>query len=523
MKAIKFLSVLSFMVFTIISCTNDFEDINTNPNAQVIGSNEGLFLGAQIGASREFLDNINSFNGGMAKWAQYYNENLEPVDFIPQNPREDYNDFWVYQNMVTQTIPLLERILDNTESTPHPNYRAATLVMKAWIYGNLTELMGPIPFSDAQQGEVSEEEQFNKPKFDSQEDILKGIIALLEEANGTFDLTGDPGIAMNAQSDAFGGGDILKWKKFTNSLRARILLRISDIDPVFAQAGLEEIFSSSTLYPVLESSLDNFGITWEGNSGSYADPLAQYVNDNDFAPNVVTGFLNILGERQDPRMKILVAPAAEYTNTETYVGLPPAFDEDNPSGFTRIARDSVSHISSNYTDIQLRPIITYSELLFIKAEAALKGYNVGTTTDEAYEAGITANMENLGVSASDITTYLQSPMIIYDSSSGLEQIITQRYIAQFGQSTNTFSMIRRTGFPKLDFFEIGFQSDNGYPVRIGYPLETMQNFNAENFEAAIQGVTIINSVFGDKLWFAQNAPPVQMNPTLQSGPVLYSY
>lgn len=524
MKAIKFIAILIFAICTVASCTKDFEEINTNPNAQVLGSNEGLLLGAQLRASIEFVDDPNpgSYNKGMAKWSQYYNQNLEPADFIPQNPREDYNDFWVYQNMVTQTIPLVERILDNVETTPHPNYKAAALTVKAWIYQNLTELMGPIPFSDAQQGEVSEEEQFNKPKFDSQEEILKGVLLLLEEANTTFDLSDNPGIAMNAQSDAFANGDILKWKKFTNSLRARILLRISDVDPTFAQAGLEEIFSNPALHPVLENSSDNFGITWEGNTGTYSDPFAEYVNNNDFAPNVVSGFLNILGERQDPRMKILVAPAEGYT-TETYIGLPPAFDDENPNDFTRIARDSVSHISPNFTEIQLRPIITYSELLFIKAEAALKGYNVGTTAAAAYEDGITANMENLGVSATGITTYLLSPMVAYGSDNGLEQIITQRYIAQFGQSTNTFAMIRRTGFPKLDFFKIGFHSDKEYPVRIGYPLETMQNFNAENFAKAIEGVTIIDGVFGDNLWFAQNAPPVQMEPMIQSGPVLYSY
>ncbi|WP_435315555.1 SusD/RagB family nutrient-binding outer membrane lipoprotein, partial [Cellulophaga fucicola] len=310
MKYIKYITVISFLLISLYACTNDFEEINTNPNAQVVGSNEGLLLGAQIRASRELLDNVNSFNKGVSKWTQYYTNNIASSEFIASNPREDFNDFWVYQNLVTQTIPLVERIIDNTEKTPHPNFKAVALVLKAWIYENMTELWGPIPFSDAQYGEISEDIQYNKPKFDTQEEILKGVLVLLEEANDTFDLSGEPGVEIKAESDAFAGGDILKWKKFTNTLQVRILMRISDVDNAFAKTKLEAIFSNPSKYPVLESNEDNFGMTWEDAVGSYPDPFASYVQNNaDRAPIVVTGFLNTLGDLEDPRMKALVAPA----------------------------------------------------------------------------------------------------------------------------------------------------------------------------------------------------------------------
>ncbi|RTE53977.1 SusD/RagB family nutrient-binding outer membrane lipoprotein [Arenibacter aquaticus] len=524
MKSIKYIAILSFVLLAINACTDDFEEINTNPNSQVVGSNEGLLLGAQIRASRELLDNINSFNKGMSKWTQYYTNNLQPSEFISSNTRSDFNDFWVYQNLVTQTIPLVERIIDNTEETPHPNFKAIALVLKGWIYGNMTELWGPIPFSDAQYGEISEEEQYNKPKFDSQEEILKGVIGLLEEANNTFDLSGESGVVIKPESDAFGGGDILKWKKFANSLQVRILMRISDADPSFAKAKLEEIFANPSKYPVLESNADNFGMTWEDAVGSYPDPFASYVENNDErAPIVITGFLNTLGDLEDPRMKVLVSPAEGYTDEETYVGLPPAFDDENPSDFTRMALDSVSQLSPEFTSVQQRPIMTYAELLLIKAEAEAKNINVGTSAEAAYQAGIAAHMEELGVSTADIDTYLSSSDVVYDASKATEQIITQRYIAQFGQSINTFSMIRRTGYPTMDFFDIGIHKEKGYPVRMRYPIETMLNFNKENYENAIAGVSIIDNVFGDNLWFAKNAPTVGMEPNLQTAPVLYQY
>ncbi|MCG8307201.1 MAG: SusD/RagB family nutrient-binding outer membrane lipoprotein [Cytophagales bacterium] len=522
MKSANIIKVLSIIVLITFGCTDNFEDINTNPNAQAVGSNEGLLLGAQISAARELLDNVGGNNHGLSKWCQYYTEALEDHnDFVKVNPREDYNDFWNYHTFVTSTLPVIERILSNTEETPHANYRAIAFVMKAWVFQTMTDQWGPIPFHDAIKGEVAEDPKYNKPKFNSQEEIYVSTMAYLETANDLFDLSDVPESRIVAPSDAYGGGDILLWKKFANSLRARILLRMSDINESVSRAGLQELFGDPAKYPVFESNDDNFGITWEDATGSYSDPMAKYLNDNGYTPNVVSGFVNILGDRLDPRMKKLVGPANDY-EVPTFVGIPPAFEADNPSGFTGMTRDSISQVSTAFAEVQQRPIMTYAELLFIKAEAAKKGFTVGVTAKEAYDNAILADMERLGVESDEADNYLLHPKVVYDDAMGLELIITQRYIAQFGQSINSFAMIRRTGYPELDYFTIGLHKDNGYPVRIGYP-EMMESFNGENFREATNGVTIIQKVFGDKLWFASNAPDVKMVPTLQTGPVTYSF
>tara|TARA_R110002072_G_scaffold81897_1_gene187149 strand:+ start:9956 stop:11491 length:1536 start_codon:yes stop_codon:yes gene_type:complete len=511
------------MLLGATSCTQDFEDINTNPNQQIIGSNSGLLLGAQLSSSSELVDNVRGYNKGLAKWVQYYTTSLSANEFIPVNPRGDYNDFWIYQNLIVQSLPAVERVLDNTANGDQPNYRGAALVMKAWIYENITELWGPVPFSDAQFGEKSEEERYNKPKLDTQEEIMKGALIILEEANDTFVLSGNQSIAIEAASDAFAGGNILKWKKFANSLRLRILLRLSDVDPAFAQSGIEAIYNDLDSNPIMESNNDNFGVNYESPTGSFPDPLARYSLDNGFAPIASSGFVNILGERKDPRMKVLLAPAVGYKSTETYVGVPPAFDPLNPSGFTRIARDSVSSLSSMFVSVNSRNIMNFAEVKFIGAEASLKGYKVGFSSKSAYDDGIKAHMEEIGnIDEEQINNFMKQDIIVFKSDTGFEQIITQRYIAQFGQTVNTFSMIRRTGLPKLDYFKIGANADLGYPVRMQYP-ETFANFNKENFDAALQGVDIIGAVFGDKLWFAQNAPDVKMTDNLQTGPTLFIY
>lgn len=518
--------VLSVAVLLLAgACTKDFEEINTNPNSQTEGSNEGLLLGAQIGAAQVLLDNVTSYNHNLGKWTEYYTTSLGDNNFIPSNPGDDYDEFWIYQGLVTSTIPLLNRVLSNTAKTPHPNYTATALVMKAWIYFNMTNLWGPVPFTDADKGEVAETPEYNKPKFDPQETIYHGVLAMLQSADSLFDMSGAQEVSMAANSDAYASGKILAWKKFGNSLRARILLDMSDADPAFAKAGLEELFSDPVKHPVLESNEDNFGMHWETQSNqAYSDPFLQYSINNVNPPVALSGIVNILGKRKDPRMKVYFDTAAAYKSAPTYIGAPPSFDPQNPSGFIRMGTDSVSHISKRFSELALRPIMTYPELLFIKAEAALKNINVGMPASQAYEAAVKADMQRWGIdpASTAVTAYLNNPLVKYDPSKALEQIVTQRYISQFGQSTNTFSLIRRTGFPELDYFTIGINKQYGYPVRMRYP-SAMQTLNNDNLQAAISGVTIVNAVFGDKLWFAQHAPDVKMTPAIQTGPVTFVY
>lgn len=518
------LSILT--IFVLSACTKDYEKINTNPNSQTVGTNEGFLLGVQTQAGQLILDNIGSFNSGMSRWVQYYSKATNYADMVPSNPRGDYNDFWINQGLVISSIPMLDRIIKNTDKVPHPNYRAAALTMKAWIYHNMTNFWGSIPFKDADKGEVAESPEYNRPAFDKQEDIYHGILNTLDEANNTFDLSGSTSVSMNAAADALGGGKILSWKKFANSLRARILVDISGTDPAFAKTELEKIFADPGKYPMLGSNADDFGMTWVKDPGqTYTDPFYQYSINNVNRPAASSGIVNILGKRKDPRMKVYFTPAVGYTNQPTYVGAPPAFDQANPFGFKRITTDSASTVALSFMQPKLRPIITYAELLFIKAEAALKNINVGVTAQQAYTDGIKANMSSLGISPTspEAVSYLAGPLVVYDPANAMEQIVTQRYIGQFGQSANTFALIRRTGFPEMDYFDIGINKGLGYPVRVKYTTENYDLYNHDNYQAAIAGVNILFQMWGDKLWFAKNAPNVKMTPTIQQGQVTFSY
>ena len=126
-------------------------------------------------------------------------------------------------------------------------------------------------------------------------------------------------------------------------------------------------------------------------------------------------------------------------------------------------------------------------------------------------------MMNFGVyTTGAFNTYYAQPEVDYSAvPDGLNAIYLQRYLAQFGQSANTFALIRRTGQPALDYFQIGDDSENGYPCRVKY---TGKMVETPEFEEISQG--IVDNLWGKKIWWAENAPEVQMyNTSIQTGVV----
>jgi len=133
--------------------------------------------------------------------------------------------------------------------------------------------------------------------------------------------------------------------------------------------------------------------------------------------------------------------------------------------------------------------------------------------------GIEASMDKLGVyTPGAFNTYYAQAEVDYTAvADGLNAIYLQRYLAQFGQSANTFALIRKTGQPALDYFQIGDDSENGYPCRIKY---TGPMVSIPQFEEVSMG--IIDDLWGKKIWWAQNAPNVGMyNASIQTGAVEY--
>ncbi len=520
MNKLKYSGILFLsLVMGVLGCTNDFEDLNTNPNAQTTGESAYLLTGAQINTARSILDDYNT---GYCKWVQYYTHNTEDVVAFWHKSGNDINDHWNYYSFFVDILPNLKEVLANCERTSHRNYWALANIMQAWSYGYLVDTWGDVPYTYALHGMEgdSEETDYLFPLFDSQESIYKAMIDKLFAANDSIDTNPKTLYPVNGNADIFAGGDLMAWKRFCNTLNLRLLLRMSDVDEAYAKPLFEKIVADAGKYPLISSNSEDFGVVWiGGNTDPWSNPIAKQYKDSEKTYAVSTGALHYLASLNDPRLPVFVDPAKEYVDAGNpmYIGCPPAFNSKNPSGFVRIARDSISNISvDTFADPDRKePIITYSELQFILAEAALKGFNVPKSAKAYYVDGVNASMQKYNVA---VGGYLTQEGVDYDlATNKLEVIILQRYLAQFGQGANTFAMMRRTGFPALDFFKIDEDDVKGFPYRVKYPGFIQQN---PGFAKSNAGEGIVADLWGKKLWWGTNAPEVQMfNSSIQEGVV----
>lgn len=492
-------------IFLFSGCDGDFEEINTNPNKQTTVSNSSAILKAQIQLSEEIVESMET---GFGKWVQYYTSDWNALRSFHT---DDVNIFWNYHALQTSVFRSIEEVFRNTDETPHNNYRAMALVLKSWAYLYITDLLGPVPYFDATQGDIpGADPSVFRPKFDSQQEIYTDINTVLKEANSLFDPDAKDNLAVEKAVDIFAQGNMLLWKKFANSLRARMLIRMSDADPSFAGKELGELFDNPSTYPVLTSNEEDFGMVWVGGANaSYANSLAEYLRQNEYTWPASSGLVNMLGRLNDPRMEVYFTPTkgSVKVNDPVYVGAPTAINGEKYSTFIR---DTISEVNERFAKYdQKKYVLTYAELMFIKAEAAFKGFINGDATS-FYEEGIRANMKKFEISDEEIATYLKQEHVKITALNAIEQIITQRYISMFFQARDIYPEIRRTGYPALDYYKIGnITADvaKGYPEKHMYPGSSDIRRN-EYFEAL--GVSD-NTMWGCKLWFASKRPhPVKI-------------
>ena len=207
-------------------------------------------------------------------------------------------------------------------------------------------------------------------------------------------------------------------------------------------------------------------------------------------------FINKMNTDNDPR-RALWFGTVSVGGQNTYQGI--------ESGYPISTEYQVGK-NSSYNDImktlpQLGVMMTWSELEFIKAELALKGFTTGKNPKQHYETAIAASMTQWGVTMPP--NYLSQAGVVYDPNTSteiqLERIITQKYYASFFVDYQSWFEKRRTGYPLLPRGS-GIPVENAFPNRVPYPTY-LQSLNPENLalaSASIGGDTSATKVWWDK-------------------------
>ncbi|HJT74002.1 MAG TPA: SusD/RagB family nutrient-binding outer membrane lipoprotein [Chitinophaga sp.] len=365
------------------------------------------------------------------------------------------------------------------------NYKAISLIYKAWTYSILTDCFGDIPFSQAARAS----EGIVAPVFDKQKDIYVQLLDYLNTANDLLNpskaLTygGDMVYSANSLSGGTAPG-IVKWKKFCNSLRLRLLLRISKRNgEVNVDQQIMDILSNPVKYPVFTTITDDAIFRYPG-INPYYNP---YYNTRDLdwrqGDYYTLFFMNRMNADNDPRRAVW-ATTVKVNGVDAYTGIESGY----PSTTVYVTDKNSSYKDALKTSPLLGVMMTYAELEFIKAELALKGFATGSTPKQHYENGITASIAQWG--AVMPAGYLQQTGVAYNAQASaeeqLKQIILQKYYAYFFTDCQAWFEKRRTGYPELPRGS-GIPAENQFPSRCIYPTY-LQSLNPQNLQVAIQAL-----------------------------------
>jgi len=489
--SIKIVTSILLVFTSLFSCTDKFEEINTDPNRPndvtpgiLLGQMQYRIVNNSIQASRSFTHELMQVD---APRASPGGQGLHR--YVVQPGQAVWTGFYDRLTDVEDIYKISDRLKEN-------NYKAIALVYKSWAYSILTDLYGDVPYSQA----IKASEGNFSPAFDKQKDIYIQILKDLETANTLFDdtkaLTYGGDLVYNA--NVLSGGrnvGIQKWRKFANSLRLRLLLRISKRDgEVNVNQQITSILANPTTNPVFTANADDAIFRYPG-TFPYFNPYFQARTlewrDGTYFTKF---FLNHMNAINDPRRAIWVTPVI-VNGQSVYQGI----DSGYPTSLEYIVGRNSSYPDVLKTSPLLGVMMTFSEVEFIKAELALKGFNTGRTAKAHYDAGIMASMVQWG--ATMPAGFLNTAGVAYNATGTaaqqLEQIILQKYYAYFFVDYQSWFEKRRTGYPVLPR-GTGIPAENVFPSRVPYPTY-LQSLNASNLQAAVASIGGDNS--NVKLWW----------------------
>jgi hypothetical protein len=384
-----------------------------------------------------------------------------------------------------------EQVIKKGTATGSPAIAAPASIMQQWEFSYLTNSWGDVPYSEALKGDAGTV----LPAYDAQKDIYAGMFAKLTKASADLALASTKDLG---GADPLYGGSTAKWAKFANSLRARLAMNLMERDPATANTQLTAALAAG----VFASNADNAVLEWPGD-GNFDNSWATNFKTRD-DHRISKTLMDILLANNDPRTPIWAQPTADFSankaGAEKYAGAPNGQTASIAGTFLSSTSRPGEFIYPGVTSYGTYGgsgakapsyLMTYSELNFIKAEAAerAKGGLTPAAAASYYYAGIRASMEQWGVADADITAYLAQPGVVYTPGTpGLKQIATQKWLALFMDGGNAWFEWRRTCQPST--IKAGPAADqiaayNGVMRRFEYPTAEI-SVNGANVDAAVK-------------------------------------
>lgn len=463
MRTIKYIILSLVILTTFNSCTDNFEELNTDPSS-LIASNVDVSLLGQAFARGQYY----SMHG--LHWRFQISENLFSdlyCQYFATTAANFDSDRYVevgrwidlaWSSFYGQAAPNIKFVEDFANENGLAAEAAIAKIWRVQGYHRVTDYWGPIIYSQYGNGETSVD-------YDTQEAVYRSFFPTLDEAITT--LEGFRGSNVFGSNDQVFGGDVDSWIRFANSLRLRLAMRVKYADPTLARAEAEKAVAGG----VMEDNSQNAEIITTINS---LNPFSTITNWGEFRMSALME--SILKGYEDPRMQAFFNPA-ESGDTDGD-GIP---YEGLRNGQAKVDKVPAMNLDNSDMNTKWLPlgrgganppikVMHASEMYFLRAEGALEGWNMGGSAQELYEKGIDMSMLlETAAGSADIDAYKVSTNIpaeadasspattdipvAFDNAGGkerqLEQILTQKWIALYPDGWEAFAEVRRTGYPKM--------------------------------------------------------------------------
>lgn len=457
MKNIQYLFLLLSLSLTFGGCS-DFEDLNKDDTK--LPELSMSHVGAAFAYSQYWGMYVDRYefelvSSVMANLYVQYFANVTPSFQSDRFVAPDKFSRRAWATYYQKALPQLNIVLDMTKDKLPVAY-AIALVWKVQISHRVADLYGAMPYSDANNAQVS-------VKYDSQEDVYKQMFAELDNAISI--------LSQHKSENAFGAddqiyaGSVEKWYKFANSLKLRMAMRISDVDAANAKKYAEE----AVVAGVMDSAVDDAFIIATPSSTTPYGWLSAWGETYMSASmeSVLVGYA-------DPRLAVFFEKPKDALYKEQYRGARNGMNATE-IGMAEHAKNTLSLLGARFSDSDSKNteplmVMNAAESYFLRAEGVTKGWNMNGTIEDLYVKGIECAMKTWGISDTDIKTYINSgnlpiaPGGYFNTpainklpvrlstvlSEQLEQISIQKWLALFPyNSVEMYADMRRTNRPKL--------------------------------------------------------------------------
>lgn len=579
MKLNLYKSVALCSLLALAGC-HDFEELNTNPNAPIYDpsvtdcSPEGIDIDYTI--SESALESLKATESALGSiffnftYEGLYNDYQTATNlthdvyaayngsngFLNNAPAYAYNDGWsaarwrhFYDDRTIAEYSQLIKAFWFCNKDYYHDVFYITRIYYAFLLSAQTDTYGDIPIQYYVKGAMPPTENVT---YTPQKEVYGIIFKMLDQAiTALHNPPAANQFKFKAGDDRIYKGDVKSWIRFANTLRLRLALRVSNVDPELAKTqgekalsdseglmkdqndnmklipkrqwvagGNENIFAlmfswgaSCVLTKEMEWAYKNQAL--KATSGSeFVDKVAKNANEEGTIFGLDDTKYN---EKEancylDPRCEILFFRPSVYNP-----GIKDDYKAEDPNSEYGGYRNGVKEVGSKYTT-RYSPMKTnlksdemipecwwnlareivwmgYSESLFLRAEAALRGWGnvTGSLNAKAlYMAGIRASMDYYGIAtdkAEEYITHLQG-LDAFDNGSKesqLEQIITQKWLAVYPNGNEGWAEVRRTDYPRYLLLPRYGNSSSGEVEntklikRVSYPNSESRNPNKPTY------------------------------------------